>query len=355
MIRHKTAAATFALFTLVSCGPDGTITATRRDQRPTDMRAQTHTPAADMSAVTLVDMRSSSADMRAPALDMGTSVVVDMRRDAPPDMEPQLDMRVDEDMRTIPASWSQGCASGAGLAEGEHTFMLEARQRKFIVRLPRRYSADRAWPLVLALHGNGGDASYWDQTSGDRNIRGVLEDEAVLIIAEAIDGNWRDYDQPSESWPARIESELLYFEEVISRANAQLCLDRDSLFVMGFSGGGSFAGVLGCRRDDVRAFAAGGAVTYFDANDCTNTPAAWITIGERELADARETYRDYWRDRARCQATSTATTPAPCVAYDHCANDTPVHYCQHPGGHIWPDFGSQAMWAFFSALAARGS
>lgn len=348
MIRDKITTAAFALFTLAACGPDGTITATRRDQAP-DMRSL----AADMSRA-ITDMSAPrGADMRAPTIDMGMSAAEDMRQEDPPDMKQPPDMRPEEDMRMNPASWSQGCASGAGLTEGEHTFMLEDRERKFIVRLPQRYSTDRAWPLVLALHGNGGDAGYWDQTNGDRNIRGVLADDAVLIIAEAIDGKWRDYDLPSETWPARIESELLYFEEVISRANAQLCLDTNALFAMGFSGGGSFAGVLGCRRDDIRAFAAGGAVTYFDPSECTNTPAAWITIGEQELADARETYRDYWRDRAQCQATSAATDPAPCVAYDGCADDTPVHYCQHPGGHIWPGFGSQAMWSFFSELVEQ--
>ena len=42
-----------------------------------------------------------------------------------------------------------------------------------------------------------------------------------------------------------------------------------------------------------------------------------------------------------------STDPSPCVAYEGCDPATPVHYCQHPGDHVWPDFGSEAMWSFF--------
>ncbi|HHH11769.1 MAG TPA: hypothetical protein ENK23_06830 [Sorangium sp.] len=245
---------------------------------------------------------------------------------------------------------SAGCDNGSGLSEGEHTFMLEGLSRRYVLRLPNGYSADKPWPLVLALHGNGGSTDYWDGTSGARNIRGVLADDAVLIIAAAIDHQWRDYSMPSNTWPARIEQELHYFETVLTEAKNELCINEAAIFSMGFSGGGSFSGVLGCRRSDIRAIAVGGAVIYFDETNCINTPAAWITIGTKELSPAREAYRDFFRDRASCMATSADTPPMPCQAYDNCDAATPVHYCQHPDGHIWPDFGSEAMWSFFSAL-----
>lgn len=247
----------------------------------------------------------------------------------------------------VPSTHSAGCVDGDGLPEGEYTFTLEERDRRVIVRLPQGYSRERAWPLVFALHGNGGSVSYWDGTSGDRNVRGVLQDEAVLMVAEAIEGNWRDYDAPEDTWPARIESELAYFDTLIELAKAELCIDEAAIFSMGFSGGGSFSGVLGCRRTDIRAIAVGGSVSYFDEADCVGTPAAWITIGTEELNSGREAFRDWFRDRAGCAATSTATEPAPCVAYDGCDDGAPVHYCQHPGGHVWPDFGTQASWDFF--------
>lgn len=263
--------------------------------------------------------------------------------------DPGADAGADTDAGT--PRQSQGCLDGAGLPDGEITFTLEERERRYLLRLPASYSRDRAWPVVLALHGNGGSASYWDGTSGERNLRGVLAEDAILVIAEAIDGQWRDYSMPEDTWPARIESELLYFDEVLSQVRSELCVAEDAIFSIGFSGGGSFSGVLGCRRTDIRAIAVGGSVIYFDEANCVGTPAAWIAISEGDLTGAREAYRDHFRDRAGCEATSSPTEPPPCVAYDGCDPGSPVHYCEHPGGHVWPDFGTQAAWDFFRPLA----
>ncbi len=242
---------------------------------------------------------------------------------------------------------SVGCVSGDGLDEGEHTFMLDDLERRYLLYLPTGYTTERSWPLIFALHGNGGSVSYWNSESGDRNIRGEVADGAILVIAEAIDNAWRDYDMPSDTWPARIEMELAYFDQLVDTMTSELCVDENAIFSMGFSGGGSFSGVLGCRREYIRAIAVGGSVIYFDPADCVSTPAAWITIGTEELTGGREAYRDFFRDLAGCESGTMDTDPDPCVAYDGCGETTPVHYCQHPDGHIWPDFGTAAAWSFF--------
>lgn len=139
---------------------------------------------------------------------------------------------------------------------------------------------------------------------------------------------------------------MAYFDEVLAKASTGLCLNEAGIFAMGFSDGDSLAGVLGCRRDDIRANAVGGSVIYFDTAQCVGSPAAWITIGTDELTSSREDFRDFFRDRAGCSDTTVTVEPSPCVAYEGCGA-TPVHYGQHPGGHVWPDSGADAAWAFF--------
>ncbi|MEX1367122.1 MAG: hypothetical protein AB1Z98_28605 [Nannocystaceae bacterium] len=249
---------------------------------------------------------------------------------------------------------SPGCMAAPGLAEGEHQLMLDGYDRRYIVRLPANYSPDQPWPLIFALHGNGGNPGYWDATGGDRDIRTAFATEAVIIIPEAIGNAWRDYDAPPETWPERIELELSFFDTVYETARQQLCIDDDNVFSMGFSGGGSFSGVLGCRRDYIRAIAVGGSVVYFEAEDCVSTPAAWVTIGEGELSSGREAFRDFFRDRAGCQEGSSPGEPAGCVDYDGCDAGTPVTYCSHPAGHVWPSIGTDATRAFFQSFYAAG-
>lgn len=275
---------------------------------------------------------------------------VDAAPDLPEDMsavvvDATMDMVVD--MPPPGPRGSQGCRTGQGLTDGEHTLVVGERERRYVLRLPENYARDKTWPLVFALHGNGGNTGYWDSMGGDRDIRATLKDEAILVVAAAIDRKWRDYDAPRDTWPARIEEELEYFEAVLGELRSDLCIQEEAIFAMGFSGGGSFSGVLGCRRDDIRAIAVGGSVIYFDAQDCVGTPAAWVTIGEGELNSGREAYRDFFRDRAGCGSGTQDTAPGPCVAYDGCGQGTPVHYCQHGGGHVWPGFGVEATWDFF--------
>jgi polyhydroxybutyrate depolymerase len=229
-----------------------------------------------------------------------------------------------------------GAACGTTtLAEGDGTLAVGGTMRSYRVRLPAGYTNQRAWPLVLALHPNGSNLEYWDGT--DRPLRRVLSNAAILVHAAARTGDWRD-DLPAD---------LAYFDALIERLKSGLCVDTRRIFSVGFSGGGSFSGVLGCLRRDIRAIATGGAVTYFDGKACVGSPAAWVTIGMGELIPARESFRDFWRTRNACQPATAPTAPSPCVAYA-CPPATPVHFCPHPGGHEWPAFGTEAVWSFFA-------
>jgi len=252
---------------------------------------------------------------------------------------------------TEPAG-SPGCTTPGELADGEHTFMLDGYDRRYILRLPQNYSTEQPWPLIFALHGNGGDTGYWDGMGGDRDIRTAFADEAVIVVAEAIDHQWRDYAADPATWPERIELELNYFDTIYDEVRTQLCIDDENVFSMGFSGGGSFSGVLGCRREYVRAIAVGGSVIYFEPDQCVSTPAAWITIGDLETNAGREEFRDFFRDLAGCAETSTAGEPEGCVDYEGCGADTPVTFCAHPADHVWPSIGTDATKAFFEQFYA---
>lgn len=250
---------------------------------------------------------------------------------------------------------SEGCLGPERLADGEHTFELRGDIRRFVLRLPPEAKSSHPWPVVLALHANGGDASYWDGHELEyRNLRKLMGGQAILVMAEAIGGQWRDYQAPPETWPARLETELMYADQVLQQVRRGLCIDNKAVFAMGFSGGGSFAGVLGCRRDDIRAIAAGGAVTYFEPSDCIGTPAAWLTLGELERTPARDDFVQYHRERASCTEVAHPVEPAPCVAYEGCDKETPVHYCEQPDwGHVWPLFGDDGMWTFFDSFVSH--
>jgi polyhydroxybutyrate depolymerase len=239
---------------------------------------------------------------------------------------------------------SAGCVDGAELSEGKNELQVQNATREYVLRKPTASAQGIAWPLVLALHPNDNTTSYWDGTSGDRALRPLLADKAVLVLPQARKAGASGLGD----WRGDLPADLAYFDAVLSQVKASLCIDETRIFAMGFSGGGSFSGVLGCERSDIRAFAAGGAVIYFDESACVGKSASWITIGDDEDEQARLDYRDFFRTYAGCSEMSTPVPPSPCVAYTCPDPGRPVHFCSHPGGHLWPNFGTEAAWNFFA-------
>jgi polyhydroxybutyrate depolymerase len=236
---------------------------------------------------------------------------------------------------------SAGCSATDGLPEGMATIAVGGANRTYILRLPAGYTRERAWPLVLALHPNGGSGiGYWDGTGGARSIRTLAKDKAIVVLplARPMGGGF--------DWRGNLPADLAFFDALMMRLQGKLCIDTKRIFAMGFSGGGSFSAVLACRRPDIRAFASGSGVAYYDPKDCVGTSAAWLTVGADELIASRAAFRDFWVMRDGCKPMTTATPPSNCQAYA-CPKETPVHHCVHPGGHLWPDYGTDAAWTFF--------
>jgi prepilin-type processing-associated H-X9-DG protein len=279
---------------------------------------------------------ANDTDTGTAGVDDTSSTVVDTATTV--DTDPG-DVAAETAVDTTPDTKSAGCMSGKELAEGAATITVGSGSRKYTLRKPTGYTRDKAWPLVLALHPNGSNMAYWDGTTGARAMRPILKDKAILVLPEARMGDWRG-DLPTD---------LAYFEALITLLKKEMCIDTSRIFSMGFSGGGSFSGVLGCSRTDIRAIASGGAVIYFDKAKCVGKPAAWITIGDGESIPGRIEFRDYWRTRNGCSTMTTVVPPAStCVAYGCPDPKLPVQFCSHAGDHVWPDFGANAAWSFFS-------
>jgi polyhydroxybutyrate depolymerase len=144
---------------------------------------------------------------------------------------------------------------------------------------------------------------------------------------------------------------------MLAQFGSKLCFDQQ--FSVGFSFGGMMSDAIGCAMADVfRAIApmAGGLPNaehpYSGCDQVNMHPiAVWMAHGDNDttvpMADGKAAL-DIFVKRAGCQAQTMPVTPSPCVAYQGCMADYPIHWCQCSGGHAIPSFGSQAIWAFFN-------
>lgn len=102
----------------------------------------------------------------------------------------------------------------------------------FSVYVPEYYSADRDWPLVVALHGGSGNgrAFLWSW------LRAARSHGAILVAPTAIGETWAltgpDFDTPN-------------LNHILSEIGARWRIDADRRLLTGMSDGGTFSYVSG--------------------------------------------------------------------------------------------------------------
>lgn len=256
---------------------------------------------------------------------------------------------------TQPAG-SPGCGKPAasGVHAGQHVTAM-GKQRSFTLVVPDGYAPNAPYPVVFALHGNGGSgASVRAQIDLERQAQG----RAIFVYPDGIGGGWDlDTDTPKNR-------DVALFDAILLHVHGTLCVDERRIFLTGFSNGAYMANQLACRRGDrIRAVAthSGGgpyenAGRYDDQGHLLCPGKAVAALVVHGLADngvlpsEGQKSIDHWAFANRCSTgTSRPTPPAPCVALSACYQ--PVVTCKVPGlGHaVWSE-GKKLTWSFFDSL-----
>ena len=139
--------------------------------------------------------------------------------------------------------------SGRGGEREQRTLGLESRENTglfhagggpgerggFSMYVPEYYTSDRAWPLVMALHGGSGDGRgfLWSWLSATRS------QGAILIAPTATGDTWALYDQ---------EADTPNLARILAGVQANWNIDPQRLLLTGLSDGGTFSYLIGLRK-----------------------------------------------------------------------------------------------------------
>ena len=277
---------------------------------------------------------------------------------------------------------------------GDYRFTFEHRglQREYLVHVPKSYRPGTPTPMLVALHGGGGDADY--QASDDK-YRLIGKSEQAGFIAVFPNGYSRFKSGILATWNAggccaaavrNKVDDVGFLREVILRMERQASIDRNRVFMTGMSNGAMMSYRMACEASDLVRAIAPVAGTDNTAHCKPSRPVPVIHF--HAVNDEMVNFNGGPGPKSFTQAdfTSVPSTIAKWVQLDrsdpkarrvlsasgaHCdrypakAGAAPVELCvTESGGHSWPGGGTQQgrkqpsmainandlMWSFFSSL-----
>jgi poly(3-hydroxybutyrate) depolymerase len=252
------------------------------------------------------------------------------------------------DAGPVAAMPSAGCNKVATETPGQyvkHSLMSSGTSRDFYTYLPTGYDPKKPYKTIFAFHPCGGSGN----PSSNVPIQTESKQDAIIIAPQSQGACYENQ--------IRNSPDVVLFDDTLTYAEANYCVDQSRVFAMGYSAGSWMAIILGCERSNViRAHAqvSGGLPIFIRPGvDCKGSVAALFI---HDTGDPQNTINGGYAARDRvvrmdgCSGATMPWAPAPCQAYQECKPGYPVVWCETTGkGHDRQDaLAPAAIWKFFS-------
>lgn len=252
------------------------------------------------------------------------------------------------------------------LTAGDYTFTFKhgKKTRQYMVHVPTSYNAAQATPMVLSLHGGGGNMSY---QATENYYHLISTSERAGFIAVFPNGYSRFPNGKLATWNAGIccgnardkdIHDVGFIKQVISDMKARANIDAKRIYANGMSNGGMMSYRLACELADSMAAIASVAGTDGTLQCNPSRPISILHIhaldDDHVLFNGSsgvesKTHADFisvpdtiskWVKLNACNPTPQRVLTvkgAYCDLYSDCKSNTQVKLCvTETGGHSWP-------------------
>ena len=260
----------------------------------------------------------------------GTSV------DSTTDEEPEAgDENQEED---INPRRSLGCDLAVYDASSEERFLdVNGVSRRFQIKLPTSYDPSRAYPVLFALHG-------LNETGNNvrSQFENVIDDDALQVFPDGEGEQWNN------------STDMEFIDTLLTKLEADYCIDPAQVFAAGFSAGGGGTHAIGCYLGDrFRAIAPIAGTGTF--TECEGRVAVIQIQGTADIVareEAAAAVRAHWLAVNQCEDVESVRPSdySECEEFVGCMEDYPTLYCEHSRGHEWPQWANPVIWDFFMGL-----
>jgi len=145
------------------------------------------------------------------------------------------------------AAATAGCGRNPTLVNGTNNISVGGVNRSFILRIPANYTNTTPYRLIFAFHWRGGtmnDVASGGSSGSAWSYYGMQEQSnntAILVAPQGFGNGWANNNG----------EDLTFVDSMISRIEADLCVETTQLFAMGFSYGGGMSYAIACARANV--------------------------------------------------------------------------------------------------------
>lgn len=253
------------------------------------------------------------------------------------------------------------CAGFAGGARAQsydraperHVISHGGASRIVGVYRPSTYAAERAAPLIIALHSRFSSSQAFHALSG---LADVAEAHgAIIAYPETLGAFWNDGGHERLNRREASADDAGFIAAVVAALSADYSIDPARIFVVGYDTGGGLAYKLACERPFAIAGVAVVSALMWDyaAGACTAGPTPMLIVHGRrddlfpvgggrpspQIAAQRLSVDEtiaFWRRANQCGERPTRTAQGDSALYDGCATGARVAYVGiRNGGHEW--------------------
>jgi polyhydroxybutyrate depolymerase len=178
-------------------------------------------------------------------------------------------------------SGAVACSLAATAGVSEQRLTSDGRERAFRLFVPKKYDGRTALPLVLDLHGSGGNAAG---QAGTSRFEALAEREGVLVATLQAGAEGNRWNVPVT---AERPDDVRYVSDVIDHVAGRACTDLARVYATGFSGGARMSSLLACKLNDrIAAIAPMSGLRW--PGPCEGRAIPVLTL--HGLADPQNTY-----------------------------------------------------------------
>jgi poly(3-hydroxybutyrate) depolymerase len=263
-------------------------------------------------------------------------------------------------------SLSSGCGKQPASTGQSRVVSKDGRDiiRTYLLLVPKDYDPHKTYSLIFVFHGAGGTAEA-SMAWGLQNVPGAAE-AGIFVFPQGA-----PYRKGEVGWDDSTDGyDMRFFDNMVSEIESGYCIDRDEVFVAGFSWGGDFAKSLGCiRGDTVQAMAVNSAGAGFtDKSDfrtfvylpCPGRQHPAVRFvhavdGDQayaapEFATTSQLYQFLDQCGGASRPAPSNTEAVSCRVFDGCAKQYVECTFGANIGHALPPNWAQDTWEFFAGF-----